>query len=101
MFLLDVLPITPEERLRRLERIRHHKTVVTDTINNVRDSVSDTIDATKDAIADSVAQSQLILDNAGGASSEASLLLPVGIVAVALAGCLYLAHMYRRRRLAA
>ena len=101
MFLLDVLPITPEERLRRLERIRHHKSLVTDTINNVRDSVSDTIDATKDAIADSVAQSQLILDNAGGASGEASLLLPVVIVAVALAGCLYLAHMYRRRRLAA
>ena len=101
MILLDVLPITPEERLRRLERIRQHRSVVTDTINNVRDSVSDTIDATKDAIADSVAQSQLILDNAGGASGEASLLLPVGIVAVALAGCLYLAHMYRRRRLAA
>ena len=56
MILLDVLPITPEERLRRLERIRQHRSVVTDTINNVRDSVSDTIDATKDAIADSVAQ---------------------------------------------
>ena len=64
MILLDVLPITPEERLRRLERIRQHRSLVTDTINNVRDSVSDTIDATKDAIADSVAQSQLILDNA-------------------------------------
>ena len=60
MILLDVLPITPEERLRRLERIRQHRSVVTDTINNVRDSVSDTIDATKDAIADSVAQSQLL-----------------------------------------
>lgn len=101
MILLDVLPITPEERLRRLERIRQHRSVVTDTINNVRDSVSDTIDATKDAIADSVAQSQLILDNAGGASSEASLLLPIAIVALALAGCLYLAHLYRKRRLAA
>ena len=98
MFLLDVLPITPEERLRRLERIRQHRSVVTDTINNVRDSVSDTIDATKDAIADSVAQSQLILDNAGGASSEASLLLPIAIVALALTGCVYLAHLYRKRR---
>lgn len=98
MFLLDVLPITPEERLERIRRIRP---VVADTINKVRETVSDTIEAAKDSLVDSVAQSQLILDNAGGASSEASLLLPVGIVAVALAGCLYLAHMYRRRRLAA
>ena len=98
MFLLDVLPITPEERLERIRRIRP---VVADTVNKVRETVSDTIDATKDAIADSVAQSQLILDNAGGASSEASLLLPIAIVALALAGCVYLAHMYRRRRLAA
>ena len=95
MFLLDVLPITPEERLERIRRIRP---VVADTINKVRETVSDTIEAAKDSLVDSVAQSQLILDNAGGASSEASLLLPVGIVAVALAGCLYLAHMYRRRR---
>lgn len=98
MILLDVLPITPEERLERIRRIRP---VVADTVNKVRETVSDTIDATKDAIADSVAQSQLILDNAGGASSEASLLLPIAIVALALAGCVYLAHMYRRRRLAA
>ena len=98
MFLLDVLPITPEERLERIRRIRP---VVADTVNKVRETVSDTIDATKDAIADSVAQSQLILDNAGGASSEASLLLSIAIVALALAGCVYLAHMYRRRRLAA
>ena len=98
MFLLDVLPITPEERLERIRRIRP---VVADTINKVLETVSDTIEAAKDSLVDSVAQSQLILDNAGGASSEASLLLPVGIVAVALAGCLYLAHMYRRRRLAA
>ena len=98
MFLLDVLPITPEERLERIRRIRP---VVADTINKVRETVSDTIEAAKDSLVDSVAQSQLILDNAGGASSEASLLLPVSIVAVALAGCLYLAHMYRRRRLAA
>ena len=98
MFLLDVLPITPEERLERIRRIRP---VVADTINKVSEKVSDTIEAAKDSLVDSVAQSQLILDNAGGASSEASLLLPVGIVAVALAGCLYLAHMYRRRRLAA
>ena len=95
MFLLDVLPITPEERLERIRRIRP---VVADTINKVSEKVSDTIEAAKDSLVDSVAQSQLILDNAGGASSEASLLLPVGIVAVALAGCLYLAYMYRKRR---
>ena len=98
MFLLDVLPITPEERLERIRRIRP---VVADTINKVRETVSDTIEAAKDSLVDSVAQSQLILDNAGGASSEASLLLPIAIVALALAGCVYLAHMYRRRRLAA
>ena len=98
MILLDVLPITPEERI---ERIRRIKPVVVDTVDKVRETISDTIEAAKDSLVDSVAQSQLILDNAGGASSEASLLLPVGIVALALAGCLYLAHMYRKRRLAA
>ena len=98
MFLLDVLPITPEERLERIRRIRP---VVADTINKVREAVSDTIEAAKDSLVDSVAQSQLILDNAGSASSEASLLLPISIVALALAGCVYLAHVYRRRRLAA
>ena len=98
MILLDVLPITPEERI---ERIRRIKPVVVDTVDKVRETISDTIEAAKDSLVDSVAQSQLILDNAGGASSEASLLLPVGIVALALAGCVYLAHMYRRRRLAA
>ena len=95
MILLDVLPITPEERI---ERIRRIKPVVVDTVDKVREAISDTIEAAKDSLVDSVAQSQLILDNAGGASSEASLLLPVGIVALALAGCVYLAHMYRRRR---
>ena len=95
MILLDVLPITPEERI---ERIRRIKPVVVDTVDKVRETISDTIEAAKDSLVDSVAQSQLILDNAGGASSEASLLLPVGIVALALAGCVYLAHLYRRRR---
>ena len=95
MILLDVLPITPEERI---ERIRRIKPVVVDTVDKVREAISDTIEAAKDSLVDSVAQSQLILDNASGASSEASLLLPVGIVALALAGCVYLAHMYRRRR---
>ena len=94
MILLDVLPITPEERIERINRI---KPVVADTVNKVRETISDTIDATKDAIADSVAQSQLILDSSGAAQSEASLLLPVAIVALALAGCLYLAYMYRKR----
>jgi len=98
MFLLDVLPIDPAERARRIKEL---KPLVVDTVKTIRETVSDTIDATKDAIADSVAQSQLILDNAGNAQSEASLLLPIAIVAVALAGCLYLAHLYRKRRLAA
>ena len=62
------------------------------------DTIRDTIESTKDAVADSVAQSQLILDNSGAAQSEASLLLPIAIVAMALAGCLYLAHLYRKRR---
>ena len=81
-----------------MERIRRIKPVVVDTVDKVRETISDTIEAAKDSLVDSVAQSQLILDNASGASSEASLLLPVGIVALALAGCVYLAHMYRRRR---
>ena len=91
MILLDI--IEPGRPYRPVRPIRN---VVEDTIDTVRD----TIDATKDAIADSVAQSQLILDNVGGAQSEASLLLPIAIVALALAGCLYLAHLYRKRRAA-
>ena len=91
MYLLDVLPIDPDDRIRR---IRDIKPVIEDSI----DTICDSIGATKDAIADSAAQSQLILDNAGGSQSEASLLLPIAIVALALAGCLYLAHLYRRRR---
>ena len=62
------------------------------------DTIRDTIESTKDAVVDSTAQSQLILDNSGAAQSEASLLLPIAIVAMALAGCLYLAHLYRKRR---
>ena len=93
MFLADVLPIDPTERARRIREI---KPVIVDTIDTIRD----TIESTKEAIKDSVAQSQLILDNASGAQSEASLLLPIAIVALALAGCLYLAHLYRRRRAA-
>ena len=62
MYLLDVLPYDPD-------RIRRIKPVIDDTINTLRD----TIGATKEAVADSVAQTQLILDNAG-AQSEASLL---------------------------
>ena len=85
MYLLDVLPYDPD-------RIRRIKPVIDDTINTLRD----TIGATKEAVADSVAQTQLILDNAG-AQSEASLILPIAVVAIALAGCLYLVHLYRRR----
>ena len=93
MFLADVLPIDPSGHARRIREI---KPVIVDTIDTIRD----TIESTKEAIKDSVAQSQLILDNASGAQSEASLLLPIAIVALALAGCLYLAHLYRRRRAA-
>jgi uncharacterized OsmC-like protein len=62
------------------------------------DTIRDTIESTKDAVVDSAAQSQLIIDNSGAAESEASLLLPIAIVAIALAGCLYLAHLYRKRK---
>lgn len=92
MFLLDVLPYDPD----RVHRIV--KPVVIDTVKSVRDTLRDTIDTTKDAVADSVAQAQLILDDTGAANSEASLLLPVAVVAMALAGCLWLAHLYRRRQ---
>lgn len=88
MILLDIVdPGRPYRPIRR---------VVEDTV----DTVLDTLDATKEAIEDTVAQSQLILDNAGTAQGEASLLLPIAIVAIALAGCLYLAHLYRKRRAA-
>lgn len=91
MIFADVLPFDPDERVHRIVRpvIKH--------IQDSLDTVRDTIETTKDAVADSVAQSQLILDNAGTAQSEASLLLPIAIIAVALAGCLYLAHLYRCR----
>lgn len=93
MILLDIIDPSRHHHHRPIRPIRN---VVEDTIDTVRD----TIDATKDAVADSVTQSQLILDNTGAAQSEASLLLPIVIVALALAGCLYLAYLYRRRRAA-
>ena len=92
MIWLDVLPIDPTERARRIVR------PVIKTVQDSLDTICDTIESTKDAVVDSAAQSQLILDNTGAAQSEASLLLPIAIVALALAGCLYLAHLYRRRR---
>ena len=92
MFLLDVLPVDPSGHARRIREI---KPVIIDTIDTVRDSIN----ATKDALVDSVAQSQLILDNASQ-GGEASLVLPIAVVAAALAGCLYLAHLYRKRRVA-
>lgn len=90
MYLLDVIPVDPETRIRR---IRELKPVIADSIDTVRD----TIDATKDAVTDSVAQSQLILDNVGASQSDASLLLPIVVVALALSACLYLAHLYKKR----
>ena len=92
MFLLDVLPVDPSGHARRIREI---KPVIIDTVDTVRDSIN----ATKDALVDSVAQSQLILDNASQ-GGEASLVLPIVVVAAALAGCLYLAHLYRKRRVA-
>lgn len=90
MMFLDILPIDPAERARRIREI---KPLVEDTIGAIRDSV----DAVKDAVADSTAQAQQIIDNAVGGQSDASLLLPMAVVALALAGCLYLAHLYKRR----
>lgn len=93
MFLLDIPPIDPT-RTRRIVR------PVIKTIEETVDTLRDSIGSAKDAVADSTAQSQLILDNTGTAQSEASLLLPIAIVALALAGCLYLAHLYRKHRAA-
>lgn len=95
MIWLDVLPIDPAERARRIVR------PVIRTVQDSLDTIRDTIESTKDAVVDSAAQSQLILDNTGAAPNEASLLLPIAVVAIALAGCLYLAHLYRRRRVTA
>lgn len=94
MILLDILPIDPTERARRVVR------PVIKTVQDSLDTIRDTIESTKDAVVDSAAQSQLILDNAGNTQGEASLMLPIAIVALALAGCVYLAHLYRRRRAA-
>ena len=92
MIFADVLPIDPDGRARRIID------PVIETVQDSLDTICDTIESTKDAVVDSAAQSQLILDNTGTAPNEASLLLPIAIVALALAGCLYLAHLYRRRR---
>lgn len=94
MFLLDILPYDPAERARRVVR------PVIKTVQDSLDTIRDTIESTKDAVVDSAAQSQLILDNAGNTQGEASLMLPIAIVALALSGCLYLAHLYRKRRAA-
>jgi len=91
MFLLDVLPIDPTQRH---ERIRP---VIRKWVEDSAGTVRDTIDATKEVIADSVAKSQLIIDEAVNGQSEASLLLPIVVAAVALCGCLYLARQYKRR----
>ena len=90
MMFLDILPIDPAERARR---IKEFKLLVKDSIDAIRDSA----DAAKDAVADSTAQAQLIIDNAVTGQSDASLLLPMAVVAAALAGCLSLAHLYKRR----
>jgi len=92
MNFLDVLPVDPVERA---QRIRQYKPVIADSIGTIRD----TLNSTKDAVADSVGQTQLILENAGASQSDASLLLPMAVVTAALAGCLYLAHLYKRRLL--
>lgn len=94
MFLLDILPHDPD----RVRRIREIKPVIEETVKDSLDTIKDSIGATKDAIADSAAQAQLILDNTS--QGEASLMLPIAVVAAALAGCLYMAHIYRKRRLA-
>lgn len=94
MILLDVLPIDPDGRERRVI------STVLETVQDSLDTIRDTIESTKDAVVDSAAQSQLILDNAGNTQGEASLMLPIAIVALALSGCLYLAHLYRSRRAA-
>lgn len=95
MILADMLPYDPDAKVHRVI-----KPVVKPIVKKVEDSldaVRDTIDATKDAVADSVAQSQLIIENGGTGHYEASLLWPIAVIAVALAACLYMAYLYRRR----
>jgi len=94
MILLDVLPFDPAEHPKRVkELVPVIKEVVIDSVDAVKDSVG----ATKDAVADSVSQTQLLLDGVGASQSDASLLIPMAVITAALAGCLYLAHLYRRR----
>lgn len=84
MILLDI--IEPGRPYRRPIR-----RIVEDTVDTVRD----TLDATKEAVSDSLNQSQVILDNVG--QSEASLLWPIAVIALALGACLYMAYLYKRR----
>ena len=88
MYLADVLPYDPSGRPIREKIINLD---FTDTVSTVRDS----IDAAKDAVCDSLEQSQVIFENA--VQNEASLLLPIAVIALALGACLYLAYTYRQR----
>ena len=99
MILLDILPIDPDGFVRKPVPTTIEKPVV-ETVQDSLNTVKDSIGATKDAIADSAANTQLILDNVGATQSEVFLLLPIIVVCVALAGCLYLAYMYRKRHMA-
>lgn len=91
MILSDVLPFDRSDKDQIIEISRDVRNVVIDSVDAIKDSVG----ATKDAIADSISQSQVVLDSGGASQSEVSLGVMI-VVAAALAGCFYLAHLYRR-----
>ena len=87
MILLDI--IEPGRPYRG--PVRPIREVVKDTIDTVKDSIADV----KEAVTDSLAQSQVVFENT--TQNEASLLLPIAVVVLALGACLWLAYLYRRR----
>jgi len=90
MILLDHIP-------RFLDRFHRTKPVIREVIADTVKNVEDSVGTAKEAVADSTSQASLMLDGMGATQSDASLLMPLAAVTAALAGCLYLAHLYRRR----
>ena len=93
--LLDVLPYSPT-------RIKDVRPVIKKVVEDSTDVIKDSIGAVKDAVgdsvvSDSVAQAQLMLDDIGTTQGDSTLLVPMAVVTAALAGCLYLAYLYKTR----
>ena len=87
MILLDVA--YPGRPFRR--PVRPVREIVEDTVNTVKDSIADV----KETVTDSLSQSQVVFENS--TQNEASLLLPIALVVLALGACLWMAYLYRRR----